>query len=454
MTNVRDDALMLCQKGRKIYIPSINISIRNSQIIAEHLLFTINEWDEIIINQMHCGHQALKILLTAISSNYQNLKSFSISSVYFGCLYGKLPNNNDYCVSNIFSVVQNLQCLNISHVSIDTETAIKVMSSIANNQRLLLTLKVLNLTGNPVIGEEVQCVKFLSHFVTHSQNLTELYLKSCSISNEDISIMSHYITHSMNKIESLEILDLSDSQHGFTAMGIINLLLILNRCSNIRCLSISHRNIIDDGISCSALWTGLSRIESLQELDISCITNQTFKCLAFVARKSKLMMKNIIRLKIKHTFKNKHDNQLYHCLNNILLLCPSLKCIDLSYNEMTDKQLKIISNILSNKLPMLKTMILTSNELTARKGCKYLLNIVNDSRKTSKSDIDGKIHSIMTVNKQIPKEIAAKIIHFTNGYQDSAQYGINEMVLFRNNIFDLSHPYVQKLKLSLQYHLF
>ena len=183
----RPNVLMLCKRGRKIHIPSVNISIHNAQIMAEYLLFHIEDWDEIVINQMHCGYQALQILLTSISANYQNLKTFAVNSTYFGCFYGpashnQLSGNDHFCVSNLFNVVQNLQHLSIENVSIDTKTAIKIMSNIVNNCNLWQTLKTLNLSGNPVIGEELECVKHLSKFIVNAKNLSELYLKSCNIS--------------------------------------------------------------------------------------------------------------------------------------------------------------------------------------------------------------------------------------------------------------------------------
>ena len=155
---------------------------------------------------------------------------------------------------------------------------------------------------------------------------------------------------------------------------------------------------------------------------------------------------------MKHVLKNK--NELYHSLNNVLLSCPNLGSINLSHNDMTDKALKVIAPTLSNKLPLLTTLVLSSNNITSRKGCKLLLNVVNESQKTAKLDTNKKINAIMKSNKSIPSEIAATIIQFTNGYKNYKRFGINELILFRNNIYDMDHPNVQKLKMQLQYHLF
>lgn len=441
----RENVLMLCKKGRKIHIPSVNINTQNAEIMAEYLLFHMNDWDEITINQVHCNRKALKILLTSIATNYQNLKSFAVNSIYFGCFFP----------SNLFHVVQNLQHLSIENVSIDTKTAIEIMSSISDNHRLSITLKTLNLSGNPVIGEVIQCVEYLAKFIVNAEVLSELYLKSCQISCHDLSIIRKVIENSKNSIiESLEVLDLSDGQQILTIKGTFDLLSILRNCPNIELLNLSYRNIQNDGTSLAfgALWSGLSEITSLQQLDFSCISDETLHLFGYFAKKSSKQMKNIAKLTLKHTLKRKIE--LYHSLNNILLLCPNLQSINLSNNEMTDKELKIITSTLSNKLPMLRTLILSSNKITAKRGCKLLLNIVYSTRNISKLDINNKIKSIMNSNKYIPKSIAATIIQFTTGYKNYHTFGINEIILFRNNIFDHNHSNVQKLKMILQNHLF
>ena len=106
-------------RDRKVHIHSLNLSIEKASEIAQYLLKAMNEWDEVSITSIHCQYEALQTILHAVSAHYVSLKSFSVHSVYFGCLNISPTNHHSYCLSRLFSIVQNLQFLNLSHISID-----------------------------------------------------------------------------------------------------------------------------------------------------------------------------------------------------------------------------------------------------------------------------------------------------------------------------------------------
>lgn len=166
-------------------------------------------------------------------------------------------------------------------------------------------------------------------------------------------------------------------------------------------------------------------------------------------------MTNISKLIIRYALKHRDANiadKLYHSLDKLLTLCPNLTRIDLGSNGMKDKHLKIISKTLSFKLPLLKALLLANNELTATKGCKLLIKIVNASKITSKMDTNQKLQCIMSANRDLSKDIASTILYFTNGHQDY-DAGINEILIFRNELIeitDFDHRNIRKLSSLLK----
>ena len=194
----------------------------------------------------------------AVSANCANLESFSVHAIYFGCLYPSAPNDTAHCVFHLLSSVQRLHSLSLSNVSIDAETATGVSQSIATNQKLMETLRILNLSGNPIIGESPQCIEHLARIII-SADLHELHLKSCSISNLALNRISMRVRESGASIAELQELDVTDGQCALSNMGVVDLISTLFQCPNLRTLNLSHRKI-QDGIGCRTLWVSLSQM--------------------------------------------------------------------------------------------------------------------------------------------------------------------------------------------------
>ena len=357
------------------------------------------------------------------------------------------------------------------------------MQSIAENNSLMSTLKVLNLSGNPIIGESPMCIQYLCKIMVNTKCLRELYLKSCSIDNHDFRTMNQYFSQYQEPlkdnrvsrhltIEPLEVLVLADSCYALSPQGVCDLVGILRHCPNLKSLNLAHRNINDhlgsqvnevteplenafvSNISSTLslirmdkmkdisgcfhlLWTSLSTLcnmDSLESLDLSYISGCTLQKLVSAGKRSKVVMRNLTSLDVRYSFFQRNitwrGNRMYHIMSTLLALCPNVRKLNLGGNYMTDKQLKILCRPLSD-LSQLRKLDLSGNRLTVKKGCQSLYKVAVTTKKRAQRDIERKVAIFLKYHKEIPRAVVLDIIDFTNGFREW-QYGLNEIIMFQN----------------------